>query len=323
MLLPYAILKTLSDGCFHSGEALAQAAGVTRAAIWKSIRILQSDYGLDIHSVQGRGYRLAQSIELLDKDTIQQRLQHETQLAGLEIFLTIDSTNHYLMHHPTQIIRAPWVVFAERQSAGRGRRGRIWQSPFAGNIYFSLLWRFNQLNANFIGLSLVVGVAICRLLAHLGLEQLGLKWPNDVLCQGKKLCGILIEMRGETNGPYDVVIGVGINLTMPEDIGHRIEQPWISLAQVAPMLPSRNALAAQLIDQMLDIMPEFERHGLQPFLMEWQHLDQYRDQPVVLQFGENRIQGIERGVDEQGALLVETNGKLQRYYSGEMSLRTL
>ena len=322
MVLPYVVIKALSDGCFHSGEALAQAAGVTRAAIWKAIRILQADYGLDIHSVRGRGYRLAQSIDLLDQDAIRQHLQDPSRLAGLETFLTIDSTNQYLMQHPSQMVCAPWVVFAERQSAGRGRRGRTWQSPFAGNLYCSLLWRFNQINANFIGLSLVVGVAVCRLLAHLGLEQLGLKWPNDVLCQGRKLSGILIEMRGETNGPYDAVIGVGLNVRMPEDAGRQIDQPWVSLEQVAPTLPARNDLAAQLVDHMLDILPEFERHGLQPFLMEWQHLDVYRDQPVVLQLGDNRIQGIERGIDEQGALLVEHNGKLQRYYSGEMSLRT-
>jgi BirA family biotin operon repressor/biotin-[acetyl-CoA-carboxylase] ligase len=321
MSLPYSILKTLSDGCFHSGVTLAKEAGVTRAAVWKAIQSLQSDYDLDIHSVHGRGYRLAQTIELLDRATILQHLHNTPRLAGLETFLTIESTNQYLMHGHTHEIQAPWVVLAEQQTAGRGRRGRIWQSPFAGNIYFSLLWRFNQVNANFIGLSLVVGVLVCRLLMRMGIEQLGLKWPNDVLCQGKKLCGILIEMRGETNGPYDAVIGIGLNITMPDDIGRQIEQPWITLQQVSATTPARNELAAQLIDAMLETLPQFEAHGLQPFLAEWKHLDLYRDQNVTLHLGDNVIQGIERGVDEQGALLVEHNGKLQRYYSGEMSLR--
>jgi BirA family biotin operon repressor/biotin-[acetyl-CoA-carboxylase] ligase len=321
MSLPYSILKTLSDGCFHSGESLAKAARVTRAAVWKAIQTLQSGYGLDIHSVHGRGYRLAQSIELLDRTSILQHLHQQSQLAGLETLLTIDSTNQYLMHANPQAVHAPWVVLAEQQTAGRGRRGRTWQSPFAGNIYFSLRWRFNQINANFIGLSLVIGVVVCRVLMRQGIEQLGLKWPNDVLCQGKKLCGILIEMRGETNGPYDAVIGVGLNLAMPDDIGRQIDQPWIALQQVSAAMPARNALAAQLIDAMLEALPEFEAHGLQPFLAEWRRLDLYRDQNVVLHLGENLVQGIERGVDEQGALLVEHNGKLQRYYSGEMSLR--
>ena len=162
---------------------------------------------------------------------------------------------------------------------------------------------------------------VCRLLSHLGIEQLGLKWPNDVLCQGKKLCGILIEMRGETNGPYDAVIGVGLNLTMPTEVGRQIDQPWISLQQLSTAMPARNTLAAQLTDAMLETLPQFETRGLQPFLAEWKRLDLYRDQQVTLHLGENVIQGIERGVDEQGALLVEHNGKLQRYYSGEMSLR--
>jgi BirA family biotin operon repressor/biotin-[acetyl-CoA-carboxylase] ligase len=322
MSLPYSILKTLSDGTFHSGEALAKSAGVTRAAVWKAIHTLQSSYVLDIHSVRGRGYRLAQSIELLDRDVILQALQGRAQLGGLDTFLNIDSTNRFLLQHEATQIRAPWAVLAERQSAGRGRRGRTWQSPFAGNIYLSLLWRFSQINANFIGLSLVAGVAVCRVLARLGIAQLGLKWPNDVLCQGKKLCGVLIEMHGEPNGPYNAVIGIGLNLAMPEAVGRQIDQPWISLQQVSATIPSRNRLAAQLIDAMLETLPQFERHGLPPFLPEWQRLDLYRDQPVSLHFGENQIQGIERGVDEQGALLVEHNGKLQRYYSGEISLRS-
>ena len=321
MSLPYSILKALSDGCFHSGEALAKSAGVTRAAVWKAIQALQGDYALDIHSVHGRGYRLAQSIELLDRDAILQQVRLRSRLAGLETFFTIDSTNHYLMHALADEVQAPWVVLAEQQTAGRGRRGRNWQSPFAGNIYASILWRFNQINANFVGLSLVIGVVVSRLLAHLGIEQLGLKWPNDVLCQGKKLCGILIEMRGETHGPYDAVIGVGLNLAMPAEAGREIDQPWISLDQAATGLPPRNTLAAYLIDAMLEALPQFEAQGLQPFLAEWRRLDQYRDQPVVLHLGDNRLQGIERGVDEQGALLVEHGGKLQRYYSGEISLR--
>lgn len=321
MPLTYSILQSLSDGSFHSGETLAKAAGVTRAAVWKAIHCLQTDYALEIHSVHGRGYRLAQSIELLNRDAILQQLQRQSQLAGLETFLTIASTNRYLMQAPAHDITAPWVVLAEQQTAGRGRRGRVWHSPFAGNIYLSLLWRFQQINANFVGLSLVIGVVVCRLLSQLGIMQLGLKWPNDILCQGKKLSGVLIEMRGETHGPYDAVIGIGLNLMMPETGEREIDQPWIALSQMLPALPSRNTLAARLIDLLLEALPQFETHGLQPFLAEWRALDAFRDQAVVVHLGENRVHGIERGIDEQGALLVEVEGKQQRYYSGEISLR--
>lgn len=321
MTLTYSILKALSDGCFHSGEALARQLSVTRAAVWKGMQTLQTTYSLDIHSVQGRGYRLANTIELLDRNVILSNMNHGPQLAGLETFLTIDSTNHYLLHAENAAIQAPWVVLAEHQTAGRGRRGRQWQSPLAGNIYASMLWRLNQLSASFAGLSLVVGVVISRLLMRLGIEQIGLKWPNDVLCQGKKLCGILIEMRGETHGPYDVVIGVGVNFSMPANVASAIEQPWIALEQVISPLPARNALAAHLLDDLFEALTEFEAHGLQAFLADWRRLDQYRDQAVVLQIGEQRVQGVERGVDEHGALLVEHDGKIQRYYSGEISLR--
>lgn len=319
--LPYAVLRALSDGRFHSGEALAQAAGVTRAAIWKAIQSLQQSFGLEIHSVRGRGYRLSQSLELLDRDTIRQHLAEPERLAGLETFLSIDSTNQYLMHADARRLPSPWAVLAEHQSAGRGRRGRTWQSPLAGNLYCSLLWRFNQVATHVAGLSLAVGAVVCRELTQLGIADLGLKWPNDVLCQGKKLCGILIEMSGETHGPSDVVIGVGLNLAMPAASAQQIDQPWIALQQVSTDLPPRNALAARLISAILQALPQFQTQGLQPFLEEWRRLDCYRDQAVLLHLGEQQIRGLARGVDEQGALLVEHQGKLQRYYSGEISLR--
>jgi BirA family transcriptional regulator, biotin operon repressor / biotin---[acetyl-CoA-carboxylase] ligase len=321
MSLPYSILKSLSDGHFHSGEALASQTGVTRAAVWKAIQTLQKHFALDIHSVHGRGYRLPQSLELLDNASILQFLPGYRRPAGLETFLSIDSTNQYLMQAHSNDLESPRVVLAEQQTAGRGRRGRPWQSPFAGNIYLSMLWRFNQVNANFAGLSLVVGVVMCRVLVHIGIEQLGLKWPNDVLCQQRKLCGILIEMRGETNGPYDAVIGIGLNVNMPDEAGRQIDQPWIALSDVADTIPSRNKLAAMMIEALSEALPQFEADGLRPFLAEWRRLDAYRDREVQLQLGEKIVTGIERGIDDQGALLVEHGGKQQRYYSGEISLR--
>lgn len=320
MSLPYQILKILSDGRFHSGEDLARHARVTRAAVWKAIQALQEQFALDIHSVRGRGYCLATPIELLDRDAILGLLERPSPVCGVETFLSIDSTNQYLMQKAQQLT-PPWLVLAEHQRAGRGRRGRTWQSPLAGNLYLSLLWRFHQVSASFASLSLVVGTLVCQVLQSYGVAQLGLKWPNDVLCQGKKLCGILIEMRGETQGPSDVVIGIGLNLAMPESAGRQIDQPWIALQQVMPQLPSRNALVARLTEAMINALPQFETRGLLPFLQAWQALDAYRDAPVQLQLGDRQIDGIAHGIDEQGALRVEHDGKLQRYYSGEISLR--
>jgi len=322
MFLPYLVLKILSDGDFHSGQALARHAGVTRAAIWKAVRVLQNDFALDIHSVRGRGYRLVHALELLDSNNILSLIPPSSRPAGIEVFFSIDSTNQYLMQSDNINIHAPWVVLAEQQTAGRGRRGRSWQSPFAGNLYFSLLWRFNQINANFSGLSLFVGALVCRLLRDLGVPDLGLKWPNDILCQNKKLCGILIEMRGESGGPFDAVIGIGLNQNVPDYIASKIDQPWIALDHLDIKLPSRNVLAARLIQLLIEALPQFETRGLQPFISTWHEFDCYRDREVTLYLGDRYIKGIGRGINEQGALLVEHQGKIQSYYSGEITLRS-
>lgn len=321
MTISHAILKTLSDGAFHSGERLAAAHQVTRAAVWKAIKALGEQFALDIHSVRGRGYRLAQPVDLLDKQGIVGLLHCAREVRGIEVFLSIDSTNTYLMQAAGRQLPAPWVVLAEHQRGGRGRRGRIWHSPFAGNIYLSLSWRFLQLPANIIGLSLALGVVICRYLAQLGVDGLALKWPNDILCQGRKLCGLLVEMHGETNGPYDVVIGVGLNVAMPASAQTQIDQPYISLSDVLPQPPTRNRLAAGLIDALIASLHDFETHGFESCLAQWHEFDALRDQPVTLHLADRRQSGIARGIDAQGALLVEHDGRLQRYYSGEISLR--
>lgn len=321
MSISHAILKSLGDGAFHSGERLAAAHHVTRAAVWKAVKALEQQFGLDIHSVRGRGYRLASPIDLLDKQRIATLLQCANEIRGIEIFLSIESTNSYLMRRLGEQLPAPWIVLAEHQQAGRGRRGRNWHSPLAGNIYLSLSWRFVQTPANIIGLSLALGVVICRFLAQLGVTGLGLKWPNDVLCMGRKICGLLVEMRGETSGPYDVVIGVGLNVSMPETAKAVIDQPYTSLADLLSRPLSRNHLAACLIDALVVALHDFEAQGFEQYLADWNQLDVLRDRSVNILIADRQQAGIARGIDAQGALLVEHDGRLQRYYSGEISLR--
>jgi len=321
MSISHAILKTLSDGAFHSGERLAAAHQVTRAAVWKAIKALERQFALEIHSVRGRGYRLANPVDLLDSKHIAGLLQCADTIKGIEVFLSIESTNTYLMHATGKQLPAPWVVLAEHQQAGRGRRGRNWHSPFAGNIYLSLSWRFMQAPANIIGLSLALGVVICRYLAQQGLTGLALKWPNDILCQGKKICGLLVEMRGETNGPYEVVIGVGLNVAMPDSAHTAINQPYISVQDVLHRPLSRNHLAAGLIDALVAALYDFEARGFEQYLADWNRLDALRDRAVNILMADRQQAGIARGIDAQGALLLEHDGRLQRYYSGEISLR--
>ncbi len=323
MSLTYEILKSLSDGSFHSGQELATQLSVTRAAVWKAVKSMADKYGIDIHSVHGRGYRLANSIELLDHRLLISHMQHAHELKQLECFLSVESTNHYLMRLATKEQQGPYIVFTEHQTGGKGRRGRQWASPFSGNIYMSLLWRFNHVPNDLMGLSLAVGVSICRVLQRQGIADIKMKWPNDILCRGRKLCGILVEMHGETNGPYAVVIGIGLNVQMSHRDSKLIDQPWIALNELMESGISRNKLAAEISDELLEAMKLFEKHGLESFLGDWSAMDIFKDQKVTLLVADQEIQGIARGVDRQGALLLDQNGKIKRFFSGEVSLRAI
>jgi len=332
MTLQHILLENLTDGRFHSGEQLAESLGVTRAAIWKHIKTLQSDYGLDIHAVTGKGYRLSQSLELLNSDTISGLIANEFPTLTIETFLSINSTNQYLMKQVATESSGCKAVFAEQQTSGRGRHGRQWISPFGGNLYFSILYQFSPIPNDITGLSLAVGVAIVELLRKIGVDSAQLKWPNDILVNGRKLCGILLEMHGESHGPYAVVMGIGLNVSMSDSEAEKIDQPWIALNQICDTGLSRNELAAQLLIHIMAALNEFEEKGLDAFRDRWMQWDSYMDSEVLLRLGDREIKGIARGIDQQGALLIEEpglqqegkkQGQLQRFYSGEIKLRPL
>lgn len=317
------ILRLLSDGRFHSGAALGETLGIGRSAAWKHIRAIR-ELGLDVFAVRGKGYRLSAPVELLDRQQIMRRLEPRNagRLRGVEVFFEIDSTNRYLMDHAARGGERPWLCFAESQSAGRGRRGRQWASPFAANLYFSLLWRF-ELGADVLaGLSLAAGAAIAEALHRMGIEGIGLKWPNDLFHQNRKLGGLLIEVSGEASGPWDAVIGVGINLEMPRIAGRGIDQPWTDLNTAAGRSLGRNRAAAAVVDALLDALPRFERHGFAPFRALWTRYDITLDRMVSLHTGNGRVEtGRARGVGEQGALLLECDGIVRGVTCGDISLR--
>jgi len=186
------ILKLLADGEFHSGTELAELLGVSRSAICKQLNGL-SVLGLQHAAVSGKGYRLDRPLELLDNTQINAELTPAQQAAisVLEIHDTLPSTNTYLVEASQQGALSGFVCFAEHQTAGKGRRGRQWVSPYGSNLYLSILWRFQQGGmASTAGLSLAIGVAVIRALRAQGFSEAGLKWPNDIYCQGKKLGGI-------------------------------------------------------------------------------------------------------------------------------------
>ncbi|MGY3568477.1 bifunctional biotin--[acetyl-CoA-carboxylase] ligase/biotin operon repressor BirA [Vibrio paucivorans] len=309
-----SILKVLSAGGFHSGEGLGEALGISRAAISKHIKGIQ-EWGVDIYRVQGKGYQLAQPMQLLDATVIQSRVTLPVELIPI-----IDSTNQYLLDRADSL-ESGTVCIAEYQAKGRGRRGREWVSPFGSNLYLSMYWRLDAGMAAAMGLSLVVGVAIVEALEKLGVDGVKLKWPNDLYYQDRKLAGILVEMSGQAGAAANLVIGMGMNLKMAENtVG--ITQPWSSLTEaVCGEALDRNELASMLVNTLHTALTDYELQGMSGFVERWNRLDNFIGRKVKLIMGQREITGVARGINEQGAVLLETEHGLESYIGGEISLR--
>ncbi|MCC6302470.1 MAG: bifunctional biotin--[acetyl-CoA-carboxylase] ligase/biotin operon repressor BirA [Gammaproteobacteria bacterium] len=321
MLQGSALLGILADGQFHSGEVLGRTLGISRAGVWKHLQALKAR-GIEIDSVPGKGHRLNGSIELLSEADIRAGFGDtaRVRLAGLELHQQIDSTNSELRRRAAAL-PSGFACLAEAQTAGRGRSNRVWLSPYARNLYLSLLWRFDTGPDALSGLSLAVGVAVVRALRRTGVADAGLKWPNDILWRDAKLAGTLIEMNGESCGDCSVVIGVGINVCMPRLLGAAIDQAWTDLASVTGTHPSRNRLAAVLLDELAEMLAGFEKTGLAPLLEEWRRHDIMLGREVTVTTAGGGESGIARGIDDRGALLVEADGVVRPYLSGDVSLR--
>jgi BirA family biotin operon repressor/biotin-[acetyl-CoA-carboxylase] ligase len=320
------LIGLLADGEFHSGEEIGKHLRVSRTAVWKQLQKLSS-LELQIESVKGRGYRLLQPIELLDREAINRGLGKEvaSRLTKMDCLFDTDSTNLHAMNAMSEgKVDKGYVCFAEFQRQGKGRRGRRWVSPFGCNIYMSLVWSFEEGATVLEGLSLAVGLAVTRALSEQGMQDVELKWPNDILYQGRKLGGVLIEMTGDPAGHCDIVIGVGINVSMSSQQTpsgqDQIDQPWVAVKECVPDI-SRNALATSLLSQLLSILPAYPTSGFAAFKEEWQKHDAYFNQQVILSSGENKTHGVARGVNDSGALLLEVNGLIAPIYGGELSLR--
>ncbi|MDP5053136.1 MAG: bifunctional biotin--[acetyl-CoA-carboxylase] ligase/biotin operon repressor BirA, partial [Congregibacter sp.] len=301
------VLEQLADGAFHSGEALARQHGLSRTAIWKQVASL-AKLGIEINRVRGQGYQIDGGLDLLREASIRDGLDSKAahHLARLDIHQIIDSTNSQLRRQSLDSVGAS-VCLAESQSAGRGRRGRSWVSPFASSIYLSLAWRFDGGAEVLEGLSLAVGVLVCDALQDLGVEGLSLKWPNDIYLHGRKLAGILVELSGDFSGPCDVVIGIGINVRLPESMTEQIEQPWSDLRAITDPAFSRSVLVAKLLNRLLPAIASYEAQGFSLWRERWQGLDAFAGQPVIIDNNGKRLAGDAQGVDERGALLLKTS----------------
>ncbi len=319
--LTFPILNLLADGQFHSGEALAQRFKVTRATIWNAIQHAES-LGVEIFSVRGRGYKLPQSIELLDKNKVLSAIGEQRAWFNLHILDEVASTNTYLMQHKDSAHAT--CVAVHVQTHGKGRRGRTWVSQLGASLTFSLLWRFQCGAAALSGLSLAVGVALIRALNSLSVNNVQLKWPNDVLVNGNKLAGILIELQGDLEGPSAAVIGVGINLNLPKTVLESIDQPAIDLVNVSAKPINQSELLGVILKHLADVLSNFEAHGFVGLRDEWLRYHAYENKPVrMLLPNGTDVHGIVKGVADDGILLVQTALGLQRFSAGEISLRGL
>lgn len=315
------LLARLIEGPI-SGDALAEASGLTRAAIWKKIQALR-EAGVAIDAQAGRGYALAQPLQLLDAERILAALPpaQRALVASLEAAWNIDSTNSELLRRAAPA-HGSAILLAERQTGGRGRRGRAWASPLAANLYLSVSRQFAGGLARLGGLSLVAGVAAADALHALGYGGVRLKWPNDLLADGRKLGGILVEGGGEHAGPVRAVIGLGLNVRMPQAAAQGIDQPWIDLASLRREgAPSRNEIAAALLGRLLAALELFEAEGLAPFLPRYEAYDALREAEVAVLIGDRSHVGVALGVAPDGALRVRLDDGERAFHSGEVSVR--
>jgi len=305
----------------RSGEAIAHELGCSRTAVWKHVESLRA-LGIDIDAVAGRGYRLREPLELLDSAVILAGLDPAVRekLRDLSIESSLDSTNSAVRRLALEDQHAA-IVLAEHQSGGRGRRGRQWHSPYARNIYLSIGWKLENSLPELGCLSLVVALATARALSRAGLDGHMVKWPNDLMLDGRKLCGCLVEVQGDAQGPCHAVLGVGINVHMPASVlTDAIDQPWTDIHSRLPDC-SRNTLAILLLEEMVRGLDLFAGVGFAPFRDTWKQWDGLQGQTIEVDAGKSMLRGKAVGISESGALLLDTGNEVLSLYSGEVSLR--
>ncbi|OIQ87777.1 bifunctional ligase/repressor BirA [mine drainage metagenome] len=312
---------TLAGGLRPLREAIARHFGVTRATVWNALQDAEA-LGVRLFSVRGKGYRLPQPVRFIEVERVLAALGERAPTFALDIHDCLPSTNTHLMQMVAAGAQHGVCMVAELQTEGRGRRGRVWQAGLGNSLTFSVLWRFGCGAGALSGLSLAVGVALMRALNELGVDGAGLKWPNDVLHQNRKLAGILIELQGDMDGPSAAVIGIGLNLRLPERLQKTIDQAATDLDSIAPQPVDSSLGLGTVLRHLAEVLEQFERQGFDTLRAEWVARHAHEDRPVRLLMPDGReIDGVARGIAADGALLVATANGLQRFAAGEVSLR--
>lgn len=317
-----AILQALKNGEFISGQLLGEQLGISRAAVAKHIKSL-CELGLDIYKVNNKGYCLKQEIALISKPELQAEYQKLSgQVGNFETFASIDSTNTELMQRiaSKKALTSGAVVVAEMQNAGRGRRGRVWQSPFGANLYYSYYWLLDDGLQAAMGVSVAVGLAVFDCIKALYNVEVSLKWPNDILVNNQKLAGVLVELDGQPEGPCHLVIGIGLNIAMPESASEHIDQAWVDLKRLG-LEVNKNELAAALTYYLEQRLTQYQATGLSEMYSEWNKVNAFAEQLITLNTGQKTWQGICVGIDKQGGLVLRQDGIEKTYYGGEISVR--
>ena len=318
------LISLLADGKFHSGDDLGAYFSISRAAVWKRIKILQQS-GLVIYSVKGKGYRMMQTLELLEQEKIFSYFDADIKslIRYFTLHTEVDSTNQYLLNKIDHDDFHGHITLAEYQTQGRGRRGNAWISPFAAGISLSLGWHFDPAPEPLALVSLGTGVAVMRALRSAGIAEAGLKWPNDVIWNNCKLGGTLVEMRAESAGPCKMVIGIGINYSFPAELNYStgIDQPWVDIATIQKPAVSRNKFAAILISEILRMMNNYTGKDDCGIIDEWRRYDCMKGKLAKLVLPDRFVNGLILGIDDNGALLMSVNDRLEKFNSGEVSMR--
>ncbi|MBX9587188.1 MAG: bifunctional biotin--[acetyl-CoA-carboxylase] ligase/biotin operon repressor BirA [Gammaproteobacteria bacterium] len=317
----YEIIALLADGKSRSGQEIGDLLNITRSAVWKIMHKL-SELGIPVERHQGKGYRFTRPVQMLDKDLIWSSLSPEAQklIPQFDLVDTLDSTNNYMLQKLKQAKPSGSLVISEHQTAGRGRLGRTWHSPYAANIYLALYWHFDRDTTEISGLSQVITTSVVTALEQNNVTGLCLKWPNDIYHNDKKLAGVLVDMIAESHSATDTVIGVSLNISMhtKDDV---IDQPWTDIHTITDRFPDRNKITSTLLDSIYSDIQVFAQKGFEPFAKRWSENDCLANNAIIASNGQQTIEGIARGVGSFGELLIETSEGIVPFLNGSVKIR--
>ncbi len=316
ILLPF--LET--PGAYISGEKLAQIAGVSRVSVWNRMNRLEVD-GFRFEAVRNRGYRMVEEPATLHPLLMEAYARHKGLDLPIAVHPTIDSTSSEIERLLISGQVPPFAVVASEQTRGRGRMGRNWESQSAGNAYLSVAFRPNLQLDRMQCFTLWMGVNLVNLLRRLSGLPLQIKWPNDVLCKGRKMVGMLTEARIDNDRLKDLIFGLGVNINAKRFDGE-LGRKATSIFLEGGRHQSVHLFVAEILSTLLKAYHQIENDSIsQSLKKQWDDLDCLSGQPVSLDNGFQNLSGIARGIDERGALLLELeSGEITRVLAGDVSL---